>query len=921
MFRHKAEGLNPIQHLATESERTTGRVNRNVKALTVAEICLVLLLTVLALFAVVTVVRDIIVAGCHQLAESLGFVNVHSFPALPYWPFIALLVLLLLYLFRPWRIFRKREYAGASFAALDFANELKARHELAAAQRQKILTYILFGLTLLLAVSLLFAVVTRHLPGSSKTSASCLFVGGGGSVSNTKHPTPPVAVVTPTPTPTPASTATPIPTPTPTATPVPTPRPTATPTPTGSTTGGCTVTATGWSCGGTTTGTAPTALHKPSPKPRATPKPTPTPTPRATPKPPPVPASSPPTLAAAMLTPTVGEVDMLTVGNLGPGDPGVWSLAGDEVGHCQAVTTHCVVPATSAVAGNVTYQAVTAKGLKSNVVTVDWVAPVPAPPTPPPTPTPKPAPAPPTLAAGPVSVGSGGSESAVLTAASMTTGVTYTLYSSLAAGGKFTALVPVNTSCASPTTSATCTYTVTGTTGTVYYELQGSDGSVSNVVSEDWTYVMSLKITHGSATTPVTDPPTLTLSNAKPTATYYFGSSPMTDQNTYLGECITDSSGSCSISPLGWGNEYAATAGSVTYQAILNSLEYGLGSTPPPSVELSNPVTIDWTAAVVPTLAASTLTPTGNVPPVFSVTGAGPDQILYLPNPGFNNENVLASCTTNSAGSCTFAVQPYLSYPQGSLAPGQGGDPNAPLVAEYAFCPQPLSATGGQVTFSRTPPGCVAPIDGGNLSPPPGQSNPVTITWPPSIDVAAYQVGTTRQVSQADPGEAVTLALSGASPDTSYTVSQSTSSSMSDPTVAFTCTTDGSGDCTYTYPAPASAGTLYFQIIAPTVAALPTPVTWLAAVPPVLASNGFNSVSNPTSESFVVSSTTAGVTYTLYSASASAPKSYSSLDLSCTAVSADNCSWTAPAPTGGGMWLYQLRGSDGSVSNTVVVTW
>jgi hypothetical protein len=220
-FRHKAEGLNPIQHLATESERTIGKVNRNVKALTVAETGLVLLLTVLALFAVVTVVRDIIVAGCHQLAESLSFVNVHSFPALPYWPFIALLVILLLYLFRPWRLFRKRGYAGgASFAALDFANELRARHELAAAQREKILTYILVGLTLLLAVSLLFAVVTRHLPGAAKTSASCLVLGNTASpLAHAKHPTPPVAVETPTPTQTPASTATPIPTPTPTATP------------------------------------------------------------------------------------------------------------------------------------------------------------------------------------------------------------------------------------------------------------------------------------------------------------------------------------------------------------------------------------------------------------------------------------------------------------------------------------------------------------------------------------------------------------------------------------------------------------------------------------------------------------------------------------------------------------------------------
>ncbi|MHB8323708.1 MAG: hypothetical protein ACYDEA_01860 [Candidatus Dormibacteria bacterium] len=912
-FRHKASGLNPVQHLATESERTIGKVNRNIKGLTLAEMGLALLLIFLALFAVVTVVRDIIVAGCHQVVDDLAFVNVHSTPALPYWLFLALLGLLALYLFRPWRLFRKRQYAGVSFAALDFANELQARHELVAARRQKILTYILVGLTLLLAASLLFALATRHLPGTARTSASCLVVGGVVPVSNQKHPLPPVAVVTPSPSPSPSVTVTPGPTPTPTATPAPTPRPTAaatphpTPAPTGSTTGGCTVTPTGVSCSGSGGDTAPTSLRKPKP----------TPSPGTTPKPTPTPSPTPPTLAAAMLTPTVGEPDLLTVGNLRPGDPAVWSLSGDlEVGHCLAVSTTCAVPTTSTVAGVVRYQAA-AGGLKSNVVTVTWVLPVrPQRPVPVPTPTPPP-PTPPHLAAGPVSVGSGGSESAPLAGTKMTKGMTYSLYSATSASGKYAALVPVSTTCASPATSASCGYTVTGTTGTVYYELQGSDGSISNVVSVDWTYVLSLQITKGSATTPVTDPPTLTLSNAQPNATYAFESSPMTASATYVGGCVTDSSGSCSMGPLGWGNEFPATAGSVTYQAILDSLSHSLGSAPPPSIELSNPVTVNWTAAVVPTLAASTLTPTGNNQPVFSVTGAGPDQILYLTNPGIGwNEGVLASCTTNASGSCTLTEPTWETYPQGSIeayaAPPWPGVAYNTFVVEYAFCPQSLSAyPGGQVTFSRTPPGCVAPIDGGSLNPPPGQSNPVTIAWPTAAGIEANP-------STADPGEAVTLALYSALPDTSYTVSQSASMDMSDPTVAFTCTTDGSGDCSYTYPA--ATGTLYFQIISPTVSELPTSVTWLTAVPPTLVKHGFSSLGPGATDTLTVASATVGVTYTLYAESASA-RTYISLGMSCTAISADNCSYTVTAPAGNGTVYYELQGSDGSVSNTVVVSW
>ncbi|MHB1525074.1 MAG: hypothetical protein ACYCZN_02130 [Candidatus Dormibacteria bacterium] len=385
-FRHKASGLNPIQHLATESERTIGKVNRNIKGLTVAEMGLVLLLIFLALFAVVSVVRDIIVAGCHQVAAALAFVNVQSFPTLPYWPFIALLVPLVLYLFRPWRLFRKRQYAGASFAALDFANELQARHELVAARRQKILTYILVGLTLLLAASLVFALATRHIPGSSKTSASCLLFGGTVPVSNGKYPTPPLASVSPTPllhpstsptpgiapTPSPSGSATRTPTKTSGTLPVSQSKPTPSPTP------GMTPKPTPGTTPKPTPGTTPKPT--PSPTPGMTPKPTPSPTPGTGGSSPGAPSPGPPALAVANTTEPVGQNDSLTVSKLAQdGDTAVLTntKTGKAVGTCTsgAKSTSCVVQVTSTTAGSISYVATDAKtGLSSNTVTVDWTA-------------------------------------------------------------------------------------------------------------------------------------------------------------------------------------------------------------------------------------------------------------------------------------------------------------------------------------------------------------------------------------------------------------------------------------------------------------------------------------------------------------------------------------------------------------------
>ena len=196
--------------------------------------------------------------------------------------------------------------------------------------------------------------------------------------------------------------------------------------------------------------------------------------------------AQPPTLTATYLTPYVGTVDPMIIGNLVPGDPSLFKLGlPSALGHCIAVTTHCDVVVTSTVPGKVTYQAlVGATGLKSNTVTVDWLAasvsPSPSPsPTPTPTPTPTPSPTPtatpPTLAAASSSEPVGQNDALTVGGLGSDPANVYT------SGGTLIG------SCTGSGGSCVVNATATTTGSVTYVATDTTTGLSSNTVTVNWT--------------------------------------------------------------------------------------------------------------------------------------------------------------------------------------------------------------------------------------------------------------------------------------------------------------------------------------------------------------------------------------------------------------------------------------------------
>lgn len=352
---------NPIQ-AATEDAKSKERSHRRrTTTSNVGQIIILLLLA--AILAVGDVVTYVLGACSGTIGSQLALFTSNLPPIL--WVLIAAIVI---YILKPWRIFRKERKASPSMAAVDFAEQDKAETELKHTKIQKfIVGYGLLGAVAILAILLAAGMAAQG--GNPKgifAAQACKVVPAPVPSHHQHHHK---VTVTPTPSPTPKVVPTPTPTPKPSTVPTPTPTPTVVPTPTPN-----------------TNVPASYPLPTPTPSPHKSgggttqPKPTPTPTPTPTP---------PPTLTATYLTPYVGTPDPMIIGNLVPGDPTLWSYSGESVlGTCFTTTTSCVVVTTSQVPGKITYQAEGNGTQMSNLVTVDWLAkPTPPPPSYPPAPT------------------------------------------------------------------------------------------------------------------------------------------------------------------------------------------------------------------------------------------------------------------------------------------------------------------------------------------------------------------------------------------------------------------------------------------------------------------------------------------------------------------------------------------------------
>ena len=228
LFGRKPEknGLNVVQGETDKLRGERDSQTRNTKAMGVAEGLLLVLCGFLVAGLLVTV-DWLFYAVCGSLGLSPAQIDT-STASIPLYILLLALVVLALFIFRPWRLFQK-ESPTPSFFAKDYEQMLGTAAQIKSARRQKILTYVAVALTLLLAIVLIIDLVTRHVPVPANAKVNC-------AVPTQTHHHHPKVVPTPTPTPKPSPKATPKPTPlatpTPASIPTPTPPPASIPTPT-----------------------------------------------------------------------------------------------------------------------------------------------------------------------------------------------------------------------------------------------------------------------------------------------------------------------------------------------------------------------------------------------------------------------------------------------------------------------------------------------------------------------------------------------------------------------------------------------------------------------------------------------------------------------------------------------------------------
>ena len=196
--RRPKTGISTLQGETDKLRQQRDDEVRNTRGLTVAEIGLLLILGIVLTGVVFSVTYALRLCG----DAAQYFVNGSALDGdLPLGALAIAIIGCVIYLVRPWQLFRREETGPAVFAT-DYAAMTASEDEVEKARKQKILTYILLALTLLLTGLTIFNILNHKLPTvNAKTACWATLLQHTGPTPKSPTPTPTPKVTTPAPSP------------------------------------------------------------------------------------------------------------------------------------------------------------------------------------------------------------------------------------------------------------------------------------------------------------------------------------------------------------------------------------------------------------------------------------------------------------------------------------------------------------------------------------------------------------------------------------------------------------------------------------------------------------------------------------------------------------------------------------------------